>query len=172
MNVEKRGSPVAAGTFLIVATPLPQLFWNVLILINYQPAIEAIQTHGRINVIDSAIRAPSYGNPWLDFRAIFTFAGMIGPERILLTRLSDLHETLTDKVLGTWGIHLPDAFFTFRFKDAGDQTYDVPLNTQLYPMLELHRPQWNRQQHVERPSTYSVRFRSFTTVYFTSHRSP
>ena len=72
---------------------------------------------------------------------------MIGPERLLLVHLSDLHETLTDKILWTWGIHLPDTFFTFRFKDSEDVTYDVPLNTNLYAMLDLRRPPWNRQQH-------------------------
>ena len=131
-----------------VPTPLPQLFRNVLILVNYQPSIEAIQTRGRTNVIDSAIRDSPYGNPWLNLRAIFTFAELIGPERILLFRLSDLHETLTDKIHDTWHISLPNDFFTFRFKDAEDRTYDVPTDTRLYPMLELHRPQWNRQQHV------------------------
>ena len=85
--------------------------------------------------------------PCLNLRAIFTFAEMIGPERLLLVHLSDLHETLTDKILWTWGIHLPDTFFNFRFKDSQDQSYDVPLNTNLCSMLELHRPLWNRQQH-------------------------
>ena len=61
-----------------------------------------IQIHGRTNVIDSAIRAPPYGNPWLDLRAIFTSGELIGPERSLLFRLSDLHETLTDKIHDTW----------------------------------------------------------------------
>ena len=44
-----------------VPAPLPQIFRNLLVLVNYQPAIiAAIQIHGHTNVIDSAIRDSPY----------------------------------------------------------------------------------------------------------------
>lgn len=108
MNRERRDTGETRRVWYASDEPLPQLFRNVLILVNYQPAIEAIQVRARTNVIDVAIKDTPYGNPWLNTRALFTFGEMIGPERILLTRLCDIHETLTDRVLSTWGIHLPD----------------------------------------------------------------
>ena len=94
-------------------TPLTHLYRNVLVMINFQPAIKAIQTQGRSNVIHVAIRDSPFGNPWLNLRAIFTLLEMIGPERLLLAHLSDIHETLTDKIHSMWRITLPDTFFTF-----------------------------------------------------------
>ena len=82
-----------------------------------------------------------------NLRAIFTVAEMIGPERLLLAHLSALHETLPVKIAWTWGIALPNTFFTFRVKDDRDQTYDLALTDTIYAILELHRPHWNRQQH-------------------------
>ena len=72
---------------------------------------------------------------------------MIGPERLLLAHLSDLHETLTDKIHWTWGLSLPNTFFTFRMQDRRDQSYDLAITDTIYGILELHRPNWNRQQH-------------------------
>ena len=123
------------------------MFRSVLIIINYFPSIADIQAYGHTNVIDNAIREPPFGNPWLLRHVIFTIGETIRSDLIIHTRFSDVHETLTNKVYDTWGIRLPETFFTFRFKDSHGQTHDIPLGTNLYWMLVLHLAGWNRAQH-------------------------
>ena len=44
-------------------TSLTHFYRNVLVMINYQPSLETIQTQCRTNVIDVAIRDSPFGNP-------------------------------------------------------------------------------------------------------------
>ena len=97
----------------------------------------------------------------------------IRSDLLIHTRFSDVHETHINKVYNTWGIRLPEQFFTFRFKDSGGQTHDIPLDTNLYWMLELHRAGWNRAQHTEGNSTVPF-VAGLTQPYIlrlTAHRS-
>ena len=149
------------------------MFRSVLIIINYFPSITDIQAYGRTNVIDNATREPPFGNPWLLRHVIFTIGETIRSDKIIHTCFSDVHETLTSKVYDTWGIRLPEHFFTFRFKDSGGQTHDIPLDTNLYRMLELHRAGWNRTQHTGDNSTIPF-VAGLTQPYIlrlTAHRS-
>ena len=122
---------------------------SVLIIINYLPSIDDIQTFARTNVITLATREPPFGNPWLQWRAIFTLGELFDAEKLRHVKFSDIHETLQDRILETWGICLPDTFFTFRFNDAHGQAHDIPLDTPLYSLLELHLPGWNRFQYAK-----------------------
>ena len=106
------------GTDTPVSSSRISLFRSVLIIINYFPSIVDIQAYARTNVIEHAIREPPYGNPWLQGRAIFTLGELLDSNKLIHTHFSDVHETLTDKILDTWGIRLPETFFTFRFKDS------------------------------------------------------
>ena len=123
------------------------MFRSVLIIINYFPSIDDIQAHGHSRVIDNALHEPPYGNPWLLRHVIFTIGETIRPDKLTRTTFSEFHETLITKIWDTWHIRLPDDFFIFRFKAAGGQTHDIPLDANLYWMLESHRPRWNRAQH-------------------------
>ena len=141
-------------------TSLTHFYRNVLVMINYQPSLEAIQTQARTNAIEVAIRDFPFGNSWLNLRVIFNVVEMIGPERLLLTHLSDIHETSTDKIHSMRRIYtLPDTFFTFRLKNDRNQTEDLTLTDTFYNILELHRPHWSGQQHQSgrRTSSFAVR---------------
>ena len=129
------------------------IFRCVLIIINYFPAIDEIQQYGYKRVIDNALQEPPYGNPWLLRHVIFTIGETIRSDKIIHTTFSEVHETLVSKIFDMWRIRLPDDFFTFRFKASDGQTYDIPLDANLYATLEFHRPGWNRSQHTGDNST-------------------
>ena len=153
--------------------PASSLFRSVLILINYFPSIDDIQTYGYKRVIDNALQEPTYGNPWLLRHVIFTIGETIRSDKLIRTTFSEVHETLITKIFDTWRIRLPDDFFIFRFKASDGQTYDIPLDSNLYWMLEFHRPGWNRVQHTEDNSTVPF-VAGLTQPYIlrlTAHRS-
>ena len=74
-------------------------------MIKFEPAIAAIQHHARTNIIVVTIQTPPEGNPWLNTLALFSIAERVGPERLCFTCISDIHETLTEKIVQTW--HIP-----------------------------------------------------------------
>ena len=154
-------------------TPSTSMFRSVLIIINYFPSIEDIQAYGYTRVIDNALQEPPYGNPWLFRHVIFTIGETIRSDLIIHTRFSDVHETLISKVYDTWRIRLPEDFFTFRFKDSDGQTHDIPLDSNLYWMLEFHRAGWNRAQQTEDNSTvpFIVGLTQPYILRLTAHRS-
>ena len=104
---------------------------------------------------------------------IFTIGETIRSNNLIRTTFAGVHETLITKIFDTWRIRLPDDFFIFRFKASDGQTHDIPLDTNLYWMLELHRPGWNRVQHTEDNSTVPF-VAGLTQPYIlrlTAHRS-
>ena len=150
------------------------LFRCVLIIINYFPSIEDIQAYGYKRVIDNALQEPPHSNPWLLRHVIFTIGETVRSDKLIRTTFAEFHETLTTKIFDTWRIRLPDDFFTFRFKASDGQIHDIPLDSNLYWMLEFHRPGWNRVQHTEDNSTVPF-VAGLTQPYIlrlTAHRSP
>ena len=153
--------------------PSSSIFRSVLILINYFPSIDDIQSYGYTRVIDNALQEPTYGNPWLLRHVIFTIGENIRSNNLIRTTFEGVHETLVTKIFDTWKIRLPDDFSTFRFKDSDGQFHDIPLDANLYWMLEFYRPGWNRVQHTEDNSTVPF-VAGLTQPYIlrlTAHRS-
>ena len=84
--------------------PSSSIFRSVLILINYFPSIEDIQTYGYTRVIDNALQEPTYGNPWLLRHVIFTIGETIRSNNLIRTTFEGVHETLVTKIFDTWHI--------------------------------------------------------------------
>ena len=131
------------------SSPSSSMFRSVLILINYFPSIEDIQTYRYTRVIDNALQEPTYGNPWLIRHVFFTIGETIRSSNLIRTTFEGVHETLVTKIFDTWQIRLPDDYFTLRFKDSDGQYHDIPRDANIYWTLEFHRPGWNRFQHTE-----------------------
>ena len=125
------------------------MFRSVLILINYSPAIDDIQQHHRLRVIDNALQEPVYGNPWLIRHVFFTIGETIRSNSFIHTTFESLHETLVYQILVRWQIRLPDDYFTLRFTDSDGASHDVPKDANIFWTLEFYRPNWNRVQHAE-----------------------
>ena len=149
------------------------MFRSVLILINYFPSIEDIQTYRYTRVIDNALQEPTYGNPWLIRHVFFTIGETIRSSNLIRTTFEGVHETLVTKIFDTWQIRLPDDYFTLRFKDSDGEYHDIPRDANIYWTLEFYRPGWNRFQHTEDNSRLPL-VTGLTQPYIfrlTAHRS-
>ena len=76
------------------------MFRNVLILINYFPAIDDIQRHQQTRVIDNALQEPTYGNPWLIRHVFFTIGETIRSNNLIRTTFECIHEPLGENRRG------------------------------------------------------------------------
>ena len=130
-------------------SPSPSMFRSVLILIDYSPAIEAIQNDKYTRVIDNALQEPTQGNPWLLRHVLFTVGETINSNSLIRTTFESIHETLVYQILVRWQINLPDDYFTLRFKDSDGEFHDIPRDANIFWTLEFYRVNWNRVQHTE-----------------------
>ena len=73
------------------------MFRSVLILIDYSPAIEAIQNDKYTRVIDNALQEPTQGNPWLLRHVLFTVGETINSNSLIRTTFESIHGSMANQ---------------------------------------------------------------------------